>query len=159
MSNYREARSIGILYDASTEKQYQIITHLVRDLQQDQKKVKTLGYVVQKQMPDYSFPKLTFEFCNSKDFAWNQKPKSLNVKDFISNDYDLLMDLTPSDFFHIKFLVAESAAHFKIGRYAEKYLDLYDLMIQVEDTSPLDEVIKHSIYYLKMINNDQGENQ
>jgi hypothetical protein len=159
MYNYRDARNIGILYDASTEEQYQLLTGVVKDLQQDQKKVKTLGYVQLKKMPDYSFPKLTYEFCNSKSFSWNQKPKLQSINDFINQDYDILIDLSPTGFFHLKYLMAQSPAHFKVGRYADKYVQLYDLMLQVDDNNPLSEVINHTFFYLKLINNDQGDSQ
>jgi hypothetical protein len=158
--NYAGTSTIGILYDASTEEQYLSIANLVKELQQDQKKVKALGYVLQKKLPEHAFPKLTFEFCNYRNFNWALKPVTQNIKDFISKDYDILIDLTPSGFYQVKRLVADSPAHFKVGRYAEKFLDLYDLMIQIDDQTPLTEAIKHTFFYLKMINNnDQGDDQ
>ncbi len=152
---YGQARSFGIIYDATSEKNYRQITLLVKDLQQDQRKVKTLGYVTQKKMPEHCFPKLTFEFCNAKSFSWNQQPVAQNVKDFISTNYDVLVDLTPSNFHHVKYLCAISQARMKTGRFADKYVDVYDLMLQVDDSSTIEETIGHVLYYLKMINNEQ----
>jgi hypothetical protein len=157
--SFRETSSIGVLYDASTEEQYKEITLLVKDLQKEQKKVKTLGYVNLKKMPDYSFPKLTFEFCSKRDFNWNLKPGSQHIRDFINKDYDVLIDFSPSHFFQTKNLVAESPAHFKVGLYNERFVDLYDMMMQVDENTPQKETIKHTFFYLKMINNDQGDDQ
>jgi hypothetical protein len=117
----------------------------------------TLGYITGKTMPEYSFPKLTFEFCNKTHFAWNHQPTSPTINSFISKEYDVLIDLTPSEFFHVKYLVSQSPAHFKVGRYAEKYVDLYDMMIQVDDQCSLQETINHTIHYLKMINNGNDQ--
>jgi hypothetical protein len=152
---YAQATSFGIIYDSSSEENYRQITLLVRDLQQAHKKVKTLGFVNLKKMPDYSFSKLTFEFCNAKNFSFNQQPTSSSVIDFISNDFDILIDLSPSYFFQMKYLCAVSGAKMKVGRYVEKYIDIYDLMLQIPDHSPLKETIEQIIHYLKMINNDQ----
>jgi hypothetical protein len=152
---YAQATSFGIIYDASSEENYRRMTLLVRDLQQDQKKVKTLGFVNQKKMPEYSFSKLTFEFCNTKNFSFSQEPTSPSVIDFISNDFDILIDLSPSYFYQMKYLCAVSNAKMKVGRYVEKYVDIYDLMLQMDDNNPLPEMIEQVFHYLKMINNDQ----
>jgi len=154
---YKQAGNIGILYDVSTEDNFRQITALVKELQNDKKKVKTLGFVDNKNLPEYCFPQLSFEFCTPNSFAWNQKPLDKNVKDFINAHYDVLIDFTPSEFFHVKFLNALSDASFKVGRFHEKYIELYDLMIQIDDTTPQEEAIKQTIHYLKMINNDQSD--
>jgi len=154
---YKNAVNFGILYDASTEDNFRQITALVKELQNDKKKVKTLGYVNLKHLPEYCFPQLSFEFCTPKSFAWNQKPMEKNVKDFIGAHYDVLIDFTPSEFFYVKFLNALSDASFKVGRFHERYIELYDLMIQIEDITSHEEAIKQTIHYLKMLNNDQSD--
>lgn len=152
---YTKAKSFGIMYDASTEENYRQIASLTKELQNDKKKVKTLGYFKNKDLPEYCFPQLSFEFCSAGNFAWNQKPKDKAVLDFINSQYDVIIDLTSSDFFHIKYLMAISDASFKVGRFHEKYVDLYDLMIQIDDSVSQEETIKQQMYYLKMINNVQ----
>lgn len=159
LRGYKEAQTFGIMYDASSEEDYRQITLLVRDLQQDHKKVKTLGYVMHKKMPDYCFPKLTFEFCKASDFSWKQHPASRNVKEFIAHKYDVLIDFTPTEFAHIKYLAAISDSTMKVGAYEEKYLDVFDLLLQMDHQSSLEEKIKQTIHYLKMINNDQFEEE
>jgi len=153
IAGYKQYTSFGILYDASTEENYKRITLLVKDLQHDQKKVKTLGFVDQKKMPEYSFPKLTFEFCNKKAFALNYQPQTQGVKDFLSQKYDVIIDLSNTEFFHLKFVAALSDAPLKVGRFHKKYVDLFDIMLELKEDAPIDEVIKQTMYYLKMINN------
>ncbi len=153
IAGYKQCTNFGILYDASTEENYKRITLLVKDLQQDQKKVKTLGFVDQKKMPEYSFPKLTFEFCNKKAFALNYQPQSQGIKDFLSQKYDVIIDLSNADFFHLKFIAALSDAPLKVGRFHQKYVDLFDLMLELREDAPIDEAINQTMYYLKMINN------
>ncbi len=158
LAGYHQLQSFGIIYDASQEENYRLITHLVKDLQQDQRKVKTLGFAIQKKMPDYCFPKLTFEFCNRKNFRILQAPKAQNVKDFISQPFDVLIDFTPSTFYYIKYLTAISGSAMKTGFFAEKHIDIYDLMIEMKDDAPLKSKIEQVFLYLKMINgNDNSE--
>ncbi len=159
MMGYRQAESFGIMYDATSEDHYRHVTQLVRELQQDHKKVKTLGFVTLKKMPEHCFPKLTFEFCNGHSFSWNQQPVAQNVKDFISGSYDVLIDLTPSYLHHIKYLSAVSAATMKVGRYVEKYVEVYDLMLQVDDSNSIEETSGQVIHYLKMINNNDNKQE
>lgn len=159
MMGYHQAVSFGIIYDATSEDNYRHVTHLVRDLQQDQRKVKTLGFVTMKKMPEHCFPKLTFEFCNASGFAWNQQPMAQSVKDFLSHSFDVLIDLTPSTFHQVKFVCAISDANMKVGRYVEKYIDIYDLMLQVDDSNSIVETSGQVMHYLKMINNDGNKQE
>lgn len=155
--NHNNARSFGILYDASVEDHYRFITLLVKDLQQDQKRVKTLGFVTQKKMPEYCFPKLTFEFCNAASFNWMQKPKQKNINDFLAEDFDVLIDFTPSGFFQMKYVTAISMAKMKTGRFAEKYIDIYDFMIHLDDKASIKETSDQMIHYLKMFDNEKRQ--
>ena len=155
MLGYSQAINLGIVYDASSEKNYRHVNQLVRDLQKDQKKVKTMGFVNMKKWPGHCLPQLVFDFCDAKAFAWNQNPIAQNVKDFIQADYDVLIDLTPSGFHLVKYLCAVSKATMKTGRFVEKYIDIYDLMLQVDDSNSIEETSSQVFYYLKMINNEQ----
>lgn len=157
--NFDQAQSFGIIYNATQEENYTLLTLLVKDLQQQQKKVKTLGFVEQKKMPAYCFPKLTFEFCNKKSFQWNYAPDADNVVNFISEPYDVLIDLTCCDLFFTKYLAAISGARFKLGVYDDRYVDVFDMMIQVDDKCKLKDLAENTLHYLKMINNAQGNAQ
>jgi hypothetical protein len=156
---YSQVQSIGIIYDATSEENYRIITLLVKDLQQDFKKVKTLGFVAQKKMPDHAFPKLTFEFCNAKNFSFTQQPLTKNIKDFIAINYDILIDLTPSGFDQCKYLAAISGATMKVGRYVEEYVEVFDLMLQLDDNRSVKETSEQMLHYLNMINNGSKSEQ
>ncbi|MBS4014626.1 MAG: hypothetical protein KGZ97_12870 [Bacteroidetes bacterium] len=149
--NYYDAVSIGIIYDASKEQDYVFITQAVKELQKDQKKVKTLGFIRQKKMPAYGFPKLTFEFCTKKDFSWNFKPKKQEIKEFIEYPFDILIDLTARDIYQFKYIVGLSKSNFIVGPFDEKWNKFYDLMIKVNDDCSIEEFLKHCYHYLKML--------
>jgi len=151
--NYFDAKNIGLLYDASIEENYLQITDLTRQLQKDGKKVISLGFVRQKKRPDYCFPKLIFGFFSARDFTWNYKPKINFVDTFINKEMDIIIDFSPDDIFHTKFISGLSKATYKIGIYSKEYYHLYDLLIDVNyQTSSLEEIIEHTMHYLKTIN-------
>ena len=150
--NYDQIKSIGVLYDATHEKEYTHVTHMVRKVQFDQKSVRTLGYVSKKQMPEYCFPKLTFEFYNVKEFSWLLKPKNPFIREFIATEFDLLLDFSTSDCFYQKYIASVSAARFKVGRRHNGHEDFYDLMLEVSDDYDLNQLIEQSLHYLKLIN-------
>lgn len=151
--SFEKVKSVGILYDATNEADYTQITHLVRKLQFEQKVVRTLGYVSRKKMPDYCFPKLTFEFYNLKEFNWLLKSNNSFIKEFISTEFDLLIDFTPSDCFYQKYIASVSAAHFKVGRRHPDQEKYYDFMIEVPENYDLDQLIEQTLFYLRLINN------
>jgi len=150
--NYFDANSIGIIYDASIEDNYNFITECVKKIQSDNKKVNTLGYIKHKKLPDYCFPKLIFGFFFAKDFKWNYKPKSNFVKEFIESEYDILIDLSPCEIYHAKHIAGLSKAKYKTGKLNNEYLHIYDLMIDISDSSSIEELYENSLHYLKTIN-------
>lgn len=151
--NLNDAESIGILYDASNEEDYNFMTKLVRDLQTEHKKVKALGYIRQKKMPAYGFPKLTFEFFNKKEFKWNFKPRQSVIEEFINYPFDILIDLSPPDIYQTKYLSGLSKAGLIVGRFDEQWKEYYDILIKANSGCKIDELVSHYIHYLKMLKN------
>lgn len=152
--SYFEANYVGVLYDASVEENYNLTVRFTKDLQQDGKKVETLGYIRQKKKdrPEYSFPKVIFGFFSGDDFKWDYKINSNCIESFVNNEFDVLIDLSPNDAFPTKYIAGLSKAKYKVGLYSEKYLQTYDLLINVSESCSMEELAEHSIHYLKTIN-------
>jgi hypothetical protein len=73
------------------------------------------------------------------------------VAGFISEPFDILIDLRLSKFTSLLFIVALSRAQFKVGRYRTDFKEFYDLMIDVEDNSDLTYFISQIQHYLEMM--------
>ena len=153
--NYYDAKNIGLIYDASYEENYLLITEITRILQLDDKKVCSLGFVRQKKTPEHCFPKLIFGFFSSQDFTWNLEAKSNFVNEYIKTEFDILIDLSPSDIFHTKYVTGLSKAKYKVGIYSKEYFYIYDLLLDVNENISLEALIEHSLHYLKTINNQK----
>ena len=148
--NLENARSIGILYDATSEQNIQNIQPFVSYFFELKKDVKALGFVNSKELSYCHTPKLQYDFFYQKDLNWYYKPQNYIIKNFVEKDYDILINLCDSNCIPVKYLAGISQAKFKVGKYEED-IDLYDMMIDVKENT-LSALIKEIHHYLTVIN-------
>ena len=151
--NLNDARSIGILYDATNEEDIIEIQPFVSYFFNLKKDVKALGYVNKKNLSYCHSPKLQYDFFYKKDLNWYYKPQNYIIKNFVNKEYDILINLCDSKTIPLKYLVASSIARFKIGRYEEDF-QIYDLMISLKNSSDNKELMNQIKHYIKLINNE-----
>lgn len=149
--NLDNAQSIGILYDATSEEQIKIIKPFVSYFFDLKKDVKALGYVNSKQLSFHHTPKLQYDFFYQKDLNWYYKPQNYIIDNFVKKEYDILINLCDSSIIPIKYLVASSIAHFKIGIHEENY-EIYDLMISLKDEKSIEKLMHEIKHYINLIN-------
>ena len=153
--NLESAKSIGILYDASSEEQINLVRPFVSFFFDLKKDVKALGFVNAKELSYCHVPKLQYDFFYKKDLNWYYKPQNYIIDNFIKKEHDILINLTDSSVIPIKYLVASSLAHFKIGIYEENY-QIYDLMISLTDDRSQQKLMDEIKHYINLINNKNG---
>jgi hypothetical protein len=129
--NVNEAKSIGILFNATHQVSFEIVKALVKDLSTKKNKIDVLGFVDSKQLIDHYLYRKGFDFFTQSQLNWYYKPVVENVQKFIENPYDILIDLSLDDPFPIHYIIACSRAKFKVGRYYEGQ-DCLDFMIDME---------------------------
>tara|TARA_B000000475_G_C15721118_1_gene334541 strand:- start:41 stop:592 length:552 start_codon:yes stop_codon:yes gene_type:complete len=151
--NLSNAKSIGVLYDATTEEGIKSIQPFISYFFDLKKDVKALGYVNSKELSYYHIPKLQYDFFYKKDLNWYYKPQNYLIDNFIKKEYDILINLCDSSVIPIKYLVASSIAHFKIGIYQENY-EIYDLMISLKEDKSLEKLMEEIKHYINLINKD-----
>jgi hypothetical protein len=149
--NLDNAQSIGILYDATSEEQIKIVKPFVSYFFDLKKDVKALGYVNSKQLSFHHTPKLQYDFFYQKDLNWYYKPQNYIIDNFVKKEYDILINLCDSSIIPIKYLVASSIAHFKIGVHEENY-EIYDLMISLKDDKSMEKLMHEIKHYINLIN-------
>lgn len=155
--NLDDAKTIGIVFNASEEATYCIVNDFVRFFQDNQKTVKALGFANFNRLPHYCFPKLTFDYFTKRDLNWYYKPGNSRVNDFINQEYDIVIDLCMHECFPLTYIFGLSKAKFKVGRFGEKYSDIYDFMLNVNHKISMESYIKEIIHYLSIINKNQNE--
>lgn len=152
ISNLALAKSIGVVYDASTENDYNRAAGLIRHLQAQGKMVKSIGFVKYKDLPHYLPAKLNFDYITLKDVNWYGKPDNKFVTDFKNYDYDILIDLNLGGNQSLKYVVALSQAKFKIGLFNEQEKDIYDFMLEGIPSGKISLYIKELLHYLEIFN-------
>jgi len=158
MINLEEAKRIGILYTLDDVPAYNLVSGFVSQLQHDHKEVKALGYVRDKSLISRFLPKLSYDYFSKKDINWFFIPIHSKVKDFISKEFDILIDLSLQDTFTLKYISGLSRAFCRVGKYSEENTDYYDLLFDVKATLSLNDYIKQITHYLTVINHDPNIN-
>tara|TARA_B100000768_G_scaffold149775_1_gene144237 strand:+ start:248 stop:790 length:543 start_codon:yes stop_codon:yes gene_type:complete len=149
--NLDDAKSVGILYDATKEEQIKKVKPFVDYFFNLKKDVKALGYVDAKQLSYCHIPKLQYDFFYQKDLNWYYKPHNYIIDNFIKKEYDILINLCDGGCIPIKYLVASSVAHFKIGQHKEGY-EIYDLMIALKEDKSMGKLMYEIKHYINLIN-------
>ena len=149
--NLEKAKSIGILYNATNEENIKKIEPFVSYFFDLKKDVKALGYVDARKLSYFHMPKLQYDFFYLKDLNWYYKPQNYIIDNFIKKEYDILINLCDSNIIPIKYLVASSIAHFKIGIHEENY-EIYDLMISLKEDKSIEKLMQEIKHYINLIN-------
>ncbi len=85
------ARTVGVLFDATSETARRESLEFVHSLEKQGKKVSALGFFNVKQAPD-NHP---FDSFFAKETSWLGQPKSEKAAEFIKQKFDLLLTLNP----------------------------------------------------------------
>ena len=150
--NMEEAKTIGIVFDATNNEDFDLVKKYVTYLKEMKKKVKAIGFFNQKVTPAMAYSKLEYDFFSLKDLSWNNIPNSIYVKNFIEDDYDILLDLNLDDLFPLRYISSLSKARFKAGKKSEKNNSIFDMMIELEKGKNLKFYLKNLDTYLFVIN-------
>lgn len=148
------ASTIGIVYDSSNEKVYELIKRTVKDLRAMQKNVLALGYYDKKELPPMRFAKLGMDFFTRKALNWQLKPSGTVVSNFIALPFDILIILHSEHIIPVRFIAAHSQARFKIGKFDTRNEHVCDMMIDTGDESSSSKLLEQILKYLNMIKND-----
>ena len=139
--SFENAKSIGILFDATDPGRRDQILKYIDQIKKKQKKVKSLGFFNSKQ----ENTNFIFKYFNTKNIDWAYRPTGETVSEFIQQPFDLLLNLEPETKIHTEYIAALSRANLRIGPYTENTY-CYDLMI---DTGSND--LKHFIQEIERV--------
>lgn len=152
--NLETARYVGILYRLEDENTYKIIEEFLKTLAEYNLKTKVACITDLKIIPHYFIPKLSQDILTVKDINWKFQPIKPFIKDFLEEEFDILIDLSLNEHLPLLYLSANSKANMKIGKYDETHQIYFDLMIDLPSDASLEYFIKQVIFYLSKINTD-----
>ena len=140
-----EARSIGLLFPINTEKEYNEVQDFARQLESEQGngKIKLLGFIFNSELKEKL--KGNIELISAEDIEWNYIPEKSKIKNFLSNEFDILINLCTELCFPLVYIAAISKSAFKIAAYDTKQEQFFDLLIDTHQNSirGFSEEIKH----------------
>jgi hypothetical protein len=80
-------------------------------------------------------------------------PVSSEFRNFVSNRFDILIDINFKELFPLKCVSSASNAGFKVGIFESETIDTpYDLMMEMKNPVDVENYLNQVIHYLEMIN-------
>lgn len=152
--NIHRNASIGILYNATERETFEIVREFYRDLRSNGNSPASLGYIDFKEVTFHPLARPESDYFFKHQLNWMQKPSSTVVDNFINEPFDILINLTLSDFYPIDYIAALSKAGVKIGRLESAVSFCYDMSFQNGENTDLKSFAYTIIHYLSQINND-----
>ena len=150
--NMDEAKTIGIVFDATENENFELVKKYISYLKDLKKRVKGIGFFNTKNTPAMAYSKLEYDFFCLKDLSWNYIPNNIYVKNFIEDQYDILIDLNLKDSFPLKYISTLSRAKFKVGKSSKWNSSIFDLMLDVDASKNLKYFLRNLDTYLFIIN-------
>jgi hypothetical protein len=140
---YKEARKIGFIFTMHHMEEYEAIRNFENRLKKDGKEVLGLCYLP-KNVENFHFH---YDIFTIQDFSPFGQVKAQNVNDFIAHRFDYLICLDTNPNLYLEYILAASAAHFRIGNYIENKEALFDLMIRLNGTQSVEPLIQQIYHY------------
>lgn len=145
--NLEAARDIGILFNMTSEADYDRVSRFSRELVTVGKKVQVIGLYKYRKLPPYYAQKLAYDLIQPFNLDIFYRPRAEFVTKFIEHEFDMLIDLgAPADF-PLNYIATLSKAGFKLGRSSGEEGLPYDLTIETEELIESDELIRQLIHY------------
>jgi hypothetical protein len=150
--NLRAAKTVGIIYNVGDIKEVELVRKYITHLKDMGKKVRSIGYVPLKELPGNVTTSIDHQCFTLKNVNWYFKPAIGFIGSFVQEEYDVLLDLNISTSLPLIFVAALSKAKCKVGRYSEKYLSIYDVMIEADEEKTLKYFLQNVDTYMEMLN-------
>ncbi|MDZ4823075.1 MAG: hypothetical protein SH856_06425 [Flavobacteriales bacterium] len=149
--NFNSADRVAILYRDQDESFFKKVKAYAKYLKEQFgiKSVHALAFVDQtiKKLPVYQSRKLEFDFFSREDLNWQMRPIH-NVKNFLDQEFDILLDLSGGDIVPLNFVLKESKAGMKVGLKHSRSEKFCDLTIDMGAQTGLDKFIDQINRYL-----------
>ncbi len=120
--------------------------------------VKVIGYFPGPNLPD-KYTAIRYLTCiRRKELNLFYQPVSEETSRFISNRYDILIDINFKKIFPLLYISSLSNALFKVGLFEYKTLNSpFDLMMEIKSPVDIDNYLAQVIRYLEMINSGKAK--
>ena len=155
--DFERVKKVGILWDASFEKDFPHLAALNRQLTEMGKSVEVMTWIPGKNVPDRLTGLTYMRFLRKTDLNWAFIPVSDDARKFLSTKFDLIIDINPSSLFQLTSIVALSQARMRVGPDItdEPENTPYDLMIRPEKPFSIARFIEQAMHYMSVISSPE----
>lgn len=148
--NLETAKSIGIIFDTTDKDSYETARSFAKYLAEKKIRFQGIGFADSKEVISFYSTYTGFGFFSKKDVSWSGLPESHNVRDFINEKMDILVDLSIRENSYLTMILALSKASFRVGSF-QKNTDYYDLMIDISKNPKPEYLLEQLKHYLTII--------
>ena len=142
-TNLEEADTVGILFNAFDESQIQLVLNYANRLSANGKSVSLLGYYDSKEPVEHD----DFPHFNKKNIDWANRPTGERVTQFMTQSFDLLLNLSGKTNPPFDYIMALSKASFRVGP-STKNTDSCDLIIDTKKPEDIANFINQAEFFL-----------
>jgi hypothetical protein len=159
-SNFKNVRSIGIVWDASRPSEFTSLNRFHQKMQDIKIDVTILGYFPGKNLPD-QYTAIRYLRCIKKDELNNfYHPDTSETRSFISNQFDILIDINFENLVPLIYVTSLSRARLKIGLFDNNSKESpFDLMMEIKNPVDIDNYLIQVIQYLEMIEDKSNKTE
>lgn len=153
--SFENIKSIGILYDATDDQDFELVKSYARNLMSHSKEVVALGYYGENELPGKRLMKLGLDFFAKKAVNWKMRPSNPIINNFIIRPFDVLILLNNHKCIPLVYIAMESKSSFKIGRFEAGLTGLLDFMVKADENPKMKDLLNHVNHYLMLIKNEK----
>ncbi len=146
------AKTIGIISFLDSEEKYNTVLELKKTLEKENKQVIALGFIADKNASDFYFSQSHIDIFTKKNMNIFGIPKGVYVRNFITKDFDFLIDISVKNLIPLKYVAGMTKAKIKVGKYRKEMLYVYDFMINEPKGMQYSDFIKSIMKYLSLLN-------
>ncbi len=154
--NINEANSFGILCVVKEEDDYKKVVKLIKYLKDEFgiRNIKALAFYPKKDDPHFLQSKLGLDYYKLKDLNWFCMPTINEARNFMNENFDILLDIIREKEISQRFVLHYSKAYLKVGTYSSENEPFYDMMIDLNGED-FEEYINQVVTYLNMLNKSE----
>jgi hypothetical protein len=152
-SNIRQVKNIGLVWDASKIDDFISLTRFFQKMAEAKTDVRILGYFPGKNLPDQYTAVRYLSIVKREELNIFYHPVSSETNSFITNHFDVLIDLNFKKLLPLQYISSLSKASLKVGLFeSEAGNTPFDLMMDIKSPVNIEDYLNHVLHYLEMIN-------
>lgn len=152
-SSIDNVKNIGIVWDASKTEDFASLTKFYQKMNDNKTDVKVIGYFPGNNLPNQYTAIRFLSVIKNEELNIFYHPVSTESKSFISQRFDVLIDLNFAKLSPLQYISSLSNAGLKVGIFEPGIKNSpYDLMMELKKPINTEDYLNQVMHYLGMIN-------